>query len=47
MEDIDYSTILMIENAQTNIDVLIDDLGKDYEISVAIDSETALKVLFF
>ena len=42
MDDINQSKILIVEDAETNIDILMDALEEDYEISVATDGETAL-----
>ena len=45
MDDINQSKILIVEDAETNIDILMDTLGEDYEISVATDGETALEII--
>jgi class 3 adenylate cyclase len=45
MDDINQAKILIVEDAETNIDILLDTLAEDYEISVAIDGETALEIL--
>lgn len=45
MDDISQSKILIVEDAETNIDILMDALEEDYEISVATDGETALEIL--
>lgn len=35
--------IMIVDDVKTNIDILIDILAKDYQISVALDGETALE----
>jgi len=45
MEDINQSKVLIVEDSETNIDILIDALEEDYEISVATDGETAIEIL--
>ena len=45
MDDINHAKILIVEDAETNIDILMDTLGEDYEISVATDGETALEII--
>ncbi|WP_346356052.1 HD-GYP domain-containing protein [Azotosporobacter soli] len=36
------SQILIVEDSEVNVDILVEALGDDYEISVALDGETAL-----
>ncbi len=38
-------TILIVDDTETNVDILIDTLGDRYDISVAIDGESALELL--
>ena len=37
-------TILIVDDDETNIDLLVDILGDDYELSIAMDGEVALRV---
>jgi signal transduction histidine kinase len=37
------STILIVDDNDSNIDILLEALGEDYDISVALDGETALE----
>ena len=39
-------TILIVDDNETNIDILVDVLEKNYDVSVAMDGESALKVLY-
>jgi len=45
MNDYSPSKILIVEDAEANIDILMETLGDDYEISVATDGETALEAV--
>ncbi|MBD3321518.1 MAG: response regulator [Chitinivibrionales bacterium] len=43
MPDTAKFTILVVDDAEENIDVLLELLGDDYDVSVAMDGETALE----
>jgi len=43
MDTSQLSTILVVDDNDSNIDILLEALGEDYEISVALDGETALE----
>ncbi len=45
MKDLSESTILIVDDTETNIDVLIATLGKDYRFKVAKDGRRALKII--
>ncbi len=45
MDDLSHSTILIVDDTEANIDILVEALGQDYEISVATDGEGALHVV--
>jgi len=39
------STVLVVDDNESNIDVLVEALGDDYFVSVAMDGESALEVI--
>lgn len=43
MEEYQQSTILVVDDTETNIDILIETLGDTYDIQVALDGESALE----
>lgn len=45
MTDTLHYNILIVDDTETNIDILLDTLGDDYEVSVATDGETALELV--
>lgn len=45
MKAISQSTVLIVDDTETNIDILVDTLGDDYEVAVAMDGETALEII--
>lgn len=45
MTDLTNCSILVVDDAETNVDILVDVLGDDYEVSVAMDGEGALEVV--
>ncbi|MBI9102930.1 MAG: response regulator [Spirochaetales bacterium] len=45
MRTINDCTILIVDDTATNLDILVDSLGDDYDISDAIDGFSALKIL--
>jgi len=40
-----HKTILAVDDAESNIDILLDALGSEYEIVVALDGESALEIV--
>ena len=38
-------TILAVDDSESNIDILLDALGSEYEIVVALDGESALEIV--
>ena len=45
MFDFSKCNVLVVDDAETNIDILVDALGNDYEISVAMDGKGALELV--
>ena len=45
MTEFSECKILIVEDIEANIDILMDALGDDYDVSVAMDGETALENL--
>ena len=45
MKDLTESTILIVDDAETNIDILVEILGDEYDLAVAMDGESALEVV--
>ena len=45
MADLTNCRILVVDDIESNIDILVDVLGSDYEVSVAMDGETALQTI--
>lgn len=45
MSDLSKPTILVVDDTETNIDIVVDTLEKDYEISVATNGEEALEAV--
>jgi putative two-component system response regulator len=43
MSDLSDSNVLVVDDTETNIDILVETLGDDYDISVAMDGESALE----
>ena len=41
----DRATVLVVDDTESNIDILVEALGDDYEVSVAMDGEEALEVV--
>jgi len=39
-------TVLIVDDAETNIDILVDILADDYDVAVAMDGESALEIAF-
>ena len=42
MEENPTGTVLVVDDTETNIDILVETLGEDYDVQVAMDGETAL-----
>jgi putative two-component system response regulator len=45
MKDISECTILIVDDTETNIDILVDILGEEYDVAVAMDGESALETV--
>ena len=45
MRDLSSCTILIVDDTDANVDILVETLGDDYDISVAMDGESALDYL--
>ena len=45
MKDLSECTILIVDDAETNIDILVDTLGEEYDVAVAMDGESALEAV--
>ncbi len=45
MPDLSKCNVLIVDDTETNVDILVDALGEDYEISVATDGKSALEVV--
>jgi putative two-component system response regulator len=45
MKDLSECTILIVDDAETNIDILLDILGEEYDVAVAMDGESALETV--
>jgi putative two-component system response regulator len=43
MADLTECKVLVVDDTESNIDILVDALGSDYEVSVAMDGESALR----
>ena len=45
MNELSECTVLIVDDTETNIDILVDTLGEDYDIAVAMDGESALEAV--
>lgn len=45
MKELSEYKVLIVDDTEENIDILVETLGDDYDISVAMDGETALENL--
>lgn len=45
MKDISDCTVLVVDDTEANVDVLVDSLGKTYDVSAAMDGPTALEAV--
>ena len=43
MNDLSHYSILVVDDTESNIDILVDTLGDEYEVSVALDGTSALE----
>jgi putative two-component system response regulator len=43
MSDLSNSNVLVVDDTETNIDILVETLGDAYDVSVAMDGESALE----
>ncbi|MFC1814573.1 two-component system response regulator [Thermodesulfobacteriota bacterium] len=43
MDDLSTFSVLVVDDTKTNIDILVKTLGDDYDVSVAMDGESALE----
>lgn len=45
MNDLPKPTVLVVDDTETNVDILVEALSNEYEVSVAIDGESALDII--
>ncbi len=45
MDDLSEATILVVDDAKANIDILVETLGEEYDVIFATDGESALEIL--
>jgi len=45
MKDISECVVLVVDDTEANVDILVDALGDDYDIAVAMDGESALEIV--
>jgi len=45
MNNLPKPNLLVVDDTKTNIDIVLETLGKDYELSVAMSGEDALELL--
>ena len=45
MHDFTNCTVLVVDDTETNIDILVETLGDDYDVSVSMDGEDALEII--
>ncbi len=45
MGETETYTILVVDDTETNIDILVETLGDDYDVIVAMDGESALETV--
>ncbi len=45
MTDLSQMRILVVDDVETNVDILVEALGDDYRVSVAMDGESALEII--
>ncbi len=45
MEELSNCTVLVVDDTKTNIDILVDALHSEYEVSVAMNGKSALQIV--
>ena len=45
MNEISKSTVLVVEDTESNVDILVNALDDEYEVSVALDGQSALEAV--
>ncbi|ETR70014.1 MAG: two-component system response regulator [Candidatus Magnetoglobus multicellularis str. Araruama] len=45
MRNLSECTVMIVDDTETNIDILVETLGDDYDIAVAMDGESALEYI--
>ena len=45
MCDLSSCTVMIVDDTETNIDILVEALGSDFDLRVAMDGETALEAI--
>lgn len=45
MTDLSQMRVLVVDDVETNVDILVEALGDDYRVSVAMDGESALEII--
>ncbi len=45
MKDLSDCTLLVVDDTETNIDILMDILGEEYDVAIAMDGEGALEAV--
>ncbi len=45
MTDLSKCTVLVVDDTETNVDILVEALDDSYDVSVALDGETALEIV--
>ncbi len=45
MAELSQMRVLVVDDVETNVDILVETLGNDYRVSVAMDGESALEII--
>ncbi len=45
MNDLSKRTVLVVDDAEANVDIFVEALEGNYEVSVAMDGESALEII--
>ena len=45
MRQVSSGTVMIVDDTETNIDILVEALGGDFDLRVAMDGETALEAI--
>jgi putative two-component system response regulator len=45
MHDFTKCTVLVVDDTETTLDILVETLGDDYDLSVSMDGEDALEII--